>query len=77
MGIQDAQSRKIPDLVVSVSDSVSVSVCVGVGVGVGVSVGGIGCNAKNAYGLTGVGKGRFKIMLILCVPVFLLPMGKG
>ena len=71
--IWDAKNRKIPDLVVSVSDSVSVSV----GVCVGVSVGGIGCNAKNAYGLTGVGKWQFKIMLILCVPVFLLPMGKG
>ena len=60
MGKGKGKNGQKPEMDVTVSDSVyvCVSVCVGV------SVGGIGCNAKYAFVLTGIGQ---RIIVILFV----------
>ena len=72
VGIGEGKTGKNPDPVVVVCESDYVSVCVGEGVGVG----GIGCNAKYAYGLDRVEKGSAIIFLIFLKSIADCPISK-
>ena len=67
LGKWKGKTGQKPEKDVYASDSVYVCVCVGVSVGV--SVGGIGCNAKHALVLTGIGKRLITFLFIEYVAI--------